>query len=174
MQICIILIISFFFCVTTSVAQTCHDTSIPESTPNNQLLDNGNGTVSDNKTGLMWKKCVEGVSGNKCNAGSANTFTWEQARKHPGRINNLGGFAGHDNWRLPNIEELISIVEKRCYNPSININRFPGSSSDVWSGSPYTSNSSSAWFVSFHNGTPYNYNRFAGFTFQVRLVRDGQ
>lgn len=172
MRICLILLISFFFCVTTSVAQTCTNSSPSASTPDSHLLDNGDGTISDNKTGLMWKKCVEGVSGNTCNSGSASTFTWKQAQKHPGRINNLGGFAGHDNWRLPNIEELMSIVEKQCYGPAINLIRFPGTGSDIWSSSPQTSNSSGAWFVNFHNGTAYNYNRFAGFTSQARLVRD--
>ncbi|MCP4235257.1 MAG: DUF1566 domain-containing protein, partial [Aestuariibacter sp.] len=34
---------------------------IPASTPDSQLQDNGDGTVTDNKTGLMWKQCSEGL-----------------------------------------------------------------------------------------------------------------
>ena len=44
-------------------AQVCNTDSIPATTPNSQLTDNGNGTVTDSKTRLMWKQCSEGLSG---------------------------------------------------------------------------------------------------------------
>ncbi|MCI5158155.1 MAG: DUF1566 domain-containing protein, partial [Candidatus Electrothrix sp. AUS1_2] len=52
-----------FFCV--FAAATVHaacESNTPASTPNSQLIDNGDGTITDSKTGLMWKQCVEGLS----------------------------------------------------------------------------------------------------------------
>jgi hypothetical protein len=138
-----------------------------------QLVDNGDGTISDMQTGLMWKKCVEGVSGNGCAAGSAASFNWQQALEQPGTVNSGEGFAGYHDWRLPNIKELTSIVEEQCSNPAINSNRFPNTpSSYVWSGSPYANYSGLAWYVDFGNGYSYGGNRSVND--QVRLVRDGQ
>ena len=153
-------------------AQTCNTSSVTATTPDSQLTDNGNGTITDTKTGLMWKKCLEGVTGNLCDTGAATTFTWQTALQQPGAVN-VSGFATHQNWRLPNIKELTSIVEKQCYDPAINLNRFPNTpSSVVWSGSPFAGFPSSAWYVYFNNGGSYLINRSN--YFQVRLVRGGQ
>jgi len=156
----------------TAQAQTCN-AQMPASTPDSQLTDNGDGTVTDTATGLMWKKCVEGVTGEQCDSGGAATFTWQGALQRPGDVNTGGGFAGYQDWRLPNIKELTSIVEEQCHNPAINLNRFPNTpSSVVWSGSPYANYSGYAWYVDFSNGDSYfNYrNNY----YQVRLVRSGQ
>ena len=75
-------------------AQTCKPASIPASTPDSQLVDNGNGTIEDIKTGLIWKKCVEGVTGNVCDSGYPSTFNWQQALEQPGIVNS-SGFAGY-------------------------------------------------------------------------------
>lgn len=153
-------------------AQTCN-ANMPASTPDSQLTDNGNGTVTDTKTGLMWKKCMEGVSGDNCDSGSAGSFTWQTALQQPGVVNTGGGFAGQTDWRLPNIKELRSIVEEKCVDPSINLTRFPNTpSSVVWSGSPSAYGSDYAWYVNFGNGYSSIYNRYH--YFQVRLVRGGQ
>ena len=77
-------------------------------------------------------------------------------------------------WRLPNIDELSSIVELRCSNPSINLQLFHNISSDwFWSGSPLAEGSSYAWYVSFSHGHAYNYDRNGGYP-RVRLVRGEQ
>lgn len=167
--------IVFFFVTgfTDIQAQTCKPASIPASTPDSQLIDNGNGTVSDSKTGLMWKKCPEGLSGSSCESGNASNFNWQQALEQPGVVNSIG-FAGFTDWRLPNIKELISIVEEQCYDPAINLNRFPGTiSSGFWSASALSIDASRwAWFVNFDRGTADEINRFYGLL--VRLVRGGQ
>ncbi len=43
------------------------------------LTDNGDGTVTDDSTGLMWARCSNGQSGTNCAAGSATSMTWAQA-----------------------------------------------------------------------------------------------
>jgi hypothetical protein len=153
-------------------AQTCN-ANMPASTPDNQLTDNGNGTVTDTKTDLVWKKCTEGLSGANCDSGGAGGFTWKTALQQPGVVNGGGGFAGQTDWRLPNIKELRSIVEAKCVNPTINLTRFPNTpSSFVWSGSPNTDYSCYAWGVDFYGG--YSGYDYRDYNFQVRLVRGGQ
>ncbi|MCI5114898.1 MAG: DUF1566 domain-containing protein [Candidatus Electrothrix sp. AW1] len=162
-----------FFAATVHAEQNCKPDSIPASTPDSQLLDNGDGTVTDSKTNLIWKKCLEGVEGDNCETGSASTFTWQEALQQPEVINNAGGFAGYTGWRLPNIRELVSIVEEQCNYPAINMNRFSNTpSSDVWSGSPSAYGSDYAWYVAFNDG--YYSIKFRNNGSAVRLVRGGQ
>jgi hypothetical protein len=146
------------------------------STPDSQLADNGDGTVTDRKTGLMWKKCVEGQIGSNCESGYPAFFSWQTALHQPRRINSGPGFAGYHDWRLPNIKELKSIVEEKCDSPAINLVRFPNSiSGGVWSGSPFFSiPDSEAWTVTFYDGVSGNSDRKNYNYEQVRLVRGGQ
>jgi len=168
------LIFLLFSLVTWMVqAQTCHPESIPASTPDSQLQDNGDSTVTDLKTGLMWKQCVEGQSGSDCARGSAETFSWQQALQRAQTVNSSGGFAGFTDWRLPNIKELRSLVEQQCQDPAINMTRFPATSSDgVWSSSAvagYAGYSSFAWDVNFYIG---NFTLSSmDYYHQLRLVR---
>ena len=152
--------------------QTCND-HIPATTPDTRFTDNGDGTITDKGTGLMWKKCVEGLSGFDCATGTAGEFTWKEALAQPGVVNNGGGFAGYTDWRLPNFKELTSIVERKCYDPAINLTFFPNTpSSLVWSGSAGASYSDYAWYVNFYHGYSFNDNRVNNN--RVRLVRGGQ
>ena len=153
-------------------AQTCQTHSILATTPTNRFTINNDGTVSDTKTGLIWKRCSEGQSGVDCRMGAAATYTWQGALQQAQSVNNNGGFAGYKNWRLPNMKELDSIVEKQCNSPSINLIIFPKSQSDLyWSSSPYAGYSGYAWSIYFGNGgglADYSYKDNYGF---VRLVR---
>ena len=160
MQTFFIILCCIFSAATVHATQTCRTDLIPASTSNSQLIDNGNGTITDLKTGLMWKQCLEGVSGSSCGRGVPDTFTWQKALQRPGVINNAGGFAGYTDWRLPNIKELISLIEEQCAFPAINLARFPNTptsadtpTSYIWSGSPGTAFSDSAWYVNFGNGS---------------------
>lgn len=156
----------------TGEAQTCLD-SIKASTPDSAIVDNGDSTVSDTRTGLMWKQCIEGFSGADCTEGSGVTYTWREALLLAESINAGGGFAGHADWRLPNSKELASIVELKCYDPAINSALFPNQPSfGVWTSSVYAGDSSSAWGVQFSYGQDYHYSRST--SYYVRLVRGGE
>jgi len=61
-----------------------------------RFTDNGDGTVTDNLTGLMWTKDTQHISG---------TMNWQPALT---ACNGLD-YAGHNDWRLPNGRELISL-----------------------------------------------------------------
>jgi hypothetical protein len=174
--LCLIFFLCFLAPLYMAQAQICND-NMAASTPDSQLADNGNGTVTDRKTGLMWKKCAEGQTGSNCENGSAAGFTWQGALHQPRMINNGPGFAGYHDWRLPNVKELRSIVEEKCYGPTINLIRFPNTHpySVVWSGSPkgnFLDLSNFAWVVGFYFGNSVYGER--GSSYQVRLVRGGQ
>ena len=152
---------------------TC-EPAIIASTPTADFTVHNNGTVTHNKTGLMWKVCSEGQTWNNgsCTGNVAST-PWDKALQIPSTLNVSGGFAGYTDWRLPNIKELQSIVEQQCYNPSINSTIFPSTASDFyWSSSPYASNSNYAWGVGFNNG--YGSYDSRDYNFHARLVRGGQ
>jgi hypothetical protein len=153
-------------------AQTCQPESIPASTPDSQLQDNGDGTVTDTKTGLMWKQCVEGLSGSGCASGSAEQLTWPQALQRAQAVNSGGGFAGHHDWRVPNIKELNSLIEHQCVFPAINLRRFPNSSSDeVWSSSTgVIYHTKYVWSVAFNYGYT-NLGSSGQSPHPIRLVR---
>ena len=154
-------------------AQTCRsEAQIPSSTPTAAFVDHGDGTVTDSRTGLMWMKCPLGLSGAGCATGSAQAYTWRQALEAA----QGSRFAGYDDWRLPNIKELSSLVERRCYGPAINLEVFPGMGGDksyVWSSSPGANDSDGAWNVEFKYGFSAGiFNR--DYAFGLRLVRSGQ
>lgn len=130
-------------------AVSCQN-SIPPSNPDEIYIVHGNGTVTDTRTGLMWKQCVEGRSGADCSIGSPTPFTWATALT----LTEDYSFAGHDDWRLPNIKELRSLVEECRTGPAINDTFFPvnGASLTVWSGSPDANYSNIARYVNFSNG----------------------
>jgi len=126
--------------------------------------------VTDQATGLIWRRCAEGMAwaSSTC-TGSALNFTHENALTRAKTEATASGKA----WRLPNVKELSSLVDRsRCY-PAIDVAAFPATpSSWFWSSSPYAGGSYSAWLVSFYNCyVSYNF-RFNGNA--VRLVRASQ
>jgi len=160
-----------------SARQTCKD-SITETTPTARFMAQDNGsTMLDMQTQLIWKRCSEGQSwdnGTSSCIGSATTYTWQGALEVATTLNASGGFASQTDWRVPNIKELASIVELKCYAPAINLEVFPNTEgyAVVWSSSPMPYASNDAWsvvldIVNSPDGKEAYYK-------QVRLVRSGQ
>ena len=143
--------------------------NLPPSNPDPVYTSQGDGTVTDTRTGLMWKQCAEGLTGTNCQIGSAQTFTWANALAHA----EASTFANYTDWRLPNVKELRSLVEECRLSPSINTNRFPNTpGGHFWSGSPRASDANYAWFVVFSGGLAGVNSRSSDHG--VRLVRGGQ
>jgi len=146
------------------------DPNKPETTPASRFeINRADGTVFDMKTNLTWKICSEGqsYSGEHC-TGNATGFTYNDAVQ-------TFGVKG-DNWRLPNVDELGSIVEKRCKNPALNIAVFPDTPPvHFWSATPYATNAGYALAVGFDEGSNFSRDKSTGtderYSSYVRLVR---
>ncbi|KMP10349.1 hypothetical protein UR09_06525 [Candidatus Nitromaritima sp. SCGC AAA799-A02] len=73
----------------------------PESRP---FVDNGDGTVTDPNTGLIWKRKDAWLDTQKF-------YTWQAHREYVDQVNKEK-FAGYDNWRIPSKKEAITLVDK--------------------------------------------------------------
>lgn len=78
--------------------------------------DNGDGTITDNVTGLMWEKLSQDGSIHDVN----NTYTWSDAfNVKIAQLSPPTCFAGYCDWRLPNRRELESLVDAGRVAPAI-------------------------------------------------------
>jgi Protein of unknown function (DUF1566) len=148
--------------------------------------DNGDGTITDNNTKLVWEKqsVAEGSIHDMDNA-----YTWADAfAVHVAGLN-AANFAGHNDWRLPNVKELLSIVDYQNRSPAVapafhNESCIGGASALTASctrGEPYWSSTTSAdtpnfaptfaHFVNFLNGFVSVLNKSD--SHRVRAVRGG-
>jgi hypothetical protein len=103
----------------------------------NRFVDNLDGTVTDTCMGLMWQK------------GSVPGYAWQRALQYCEALE----FAGHSDWRLPNVRELQSIVDYGRSMPSIDDGIFEVETEWYWSSSTQVYDDlSNAWGVSFDGG----------------------
>lgn len=123
-------------------------------------------TIYDKSTDLTWTRCSYGQQWTEdggC-SGSVKLLDWDSAmRLH---------LQGDGNWRLPQRDELQSIVAHNCKNPAINETVFPGTPSiQYWTST--ASGPSYAWVVFFRTGMP-TWNFLKTTPFAVRMVRTGR
>ena len=116
------------------------DTWRPREYVKNKFKDNGDGTVTDHSTGLMWEK--DG-SGRHLNFWTAKKYILDLNRKK---------FAGYNDWRLPTIPELVSLLEQDKQSNDLyrdlifgNMQKWCWSADKRWS-------KSSMWYISFSYG----------------------
>ncbi len=139
----------------------------------------GNGAISDVATGLMWRVCSQGqtFSTGAC-TGTALTYNWKSALETAATVNAdpVGLGSGYSDWRLPNENELGSLVDKSCSAaPRINITKFPSTqavAAGYWSSTPDKVTATSAWYVDFSVGLEGVGTKDT--LRYVRLVRAGQ
>lgn len=148
------------------------------------FVDNGDGTITSKKTGLMWQRCSIGqVWKNNTCEGNAKKIIGFDVMKY-----NNNSFAGYKDWRVPSEKELMSLVEcsgekneyENCVkhdtsSPSINLKYFPNTES----GGYWTSSNSSGEFtikekdgkrsISFKYGTVIDFFNWG--VGSIRLVR---
>jgi hypothetical protein len=120
-----------------------------------RFVDNGDGTVSDNQTGLMWQKTDDGTKRN-----------WDDAGMY---CENLV-LGSYDDWRVPRIDELLAVVDYGVFSPASDP-VFGSRSNYYWSGSTPAFNPDVAWSVYFGNGNA-GWPAKTG-TYYVRCVRGG-
>jgi hypothetical protein len=115
-----------------------------------RFTDNGDGTVTDNCTGLMWQKDTADVNGDgqiDGNLVGTDTLSWCDALVY---CENLS-FAGRSDWRLPNVRELQSIADYGRSNPSIDP-IFGAIAEAYWSSTTVDLFPNDAWPVGFKVG----------------------
>ena len=85
------------------------------TSPESDYILHSDGTATQKTTGLMWVRCTVGQKwdGSGCQ-GEAKPFPWSEALK----LANLETFAGYDDWRLPSIKELYSLIDFSGTDPS--------------------------------------------------------
>ena len=115
-------------------------------------------TVTDTTTGLMWQKA------------EAGDMSWDAALAYCETLE----LAGYDDWRLPNYNELLSIVDyEKAEWPSINTDFFQDAKAFAyWSSTTYADDTDSAWNINFNSGSVYGGSKSANY--YVRAVRGGQ
>jgi hypothetical protein len=125
-----------------------------ENKVSGRYRDIGDGTVLDTQTGLQWMRCAFGQiwNGTTC-SGRARRLSWFHIFEELNEYNRKGGFAGYRDWRLPNLDELMSLMMYEL-KQKINLHEFPNTPEDhwFWSSSYYDSSSYGAWYVNFSKG----------------------
>lgn len=120
--------------------------------PTPRFTDNGNGTVLDNLTGLIWTK----------NANCDGAKDWTTALAYCNALSNGtcgltdGSEAG--DWRLPQIEELQSLIDYGEYTPALPSGHpFASVQSNVyWSSTTISFSTGKAWYVNLDSGSVFN------------------
>jgi hypothetical protein len=123
-----------------------------------EWIDNNDGTITDQCTGLIWEK-----------EASDETYTWETSLD----ICRNKTVADYSDWRLPSKQELRSIINYSSINPAAYPDIFYNQKSDTyWTGTSNSESHNQAWAVNFQYGddsldtkTAANY---------IRAVRGGQ
>lgn len=133
------------------------------------FTDDGNGTVTDNTTSLMWQKEDDNIK-----------RTWTDAVSYCEVLT----LAGYSDWRLPNVKELWSLKQPDDYtDPTIDETYFPNTDSVYWTSTSggraeeggsvrITDDPSKAWVVAFSLGITLAGNKSSAC--HVRCVRGGR
>ena len=128
-----------------------------------RFVDNNDGTVTDNKLGLMWSKATL----------TAKCVTHKKAEKVCAELD----LAGHTDWRLPTVEELFCLADRSRKTPAIDTDAFPDTKSDCyWTSTISAWSSAFAWLVSFSYGDSSSSHRddLSAFVRAVRSVPASQ
>jgi len=138
------------------------------------FVDNHDGTITDTNTGLMWQKCSMGqVYNSDTNAceGPVSTYHWDQAFAEAENLE----LAGYSDWRLPNRNELQSIVDYSLSNPAINGTYFGmGTSLVYWTSSSSPAPGYQAYNIFFGNGLVSQSRKDYRYEYAIRAVRFSQ
>lgn len=103
------------------LAQKCKPSAIISSNSSDQfIIQHELGTVIDARTGLEWSLCSLGQTWKNGNCLAAPTHFIDFTEALAATSTNTLG----DNFRLPNIKELASIVERSCTSPAIDLSIF--------------------------------------------------
>ncbi|MEN9914324.1 MAG: hypothetical protein RL528_1073 [Bacteroidota bacterium] len=123
----------------------------------NHFTDNGDGTIIDNSTELVWQKTP-----------NTQTQNWENALVYAENL----ALANVSDWRLPNIKELQSLNDESRTNPSINSSFFPSIGvNNYWSSTSLPNQTTNAWYLNTQFGiSTYSSKTTANYVLCVRGI----
>jgi hypothetical protein len=126
--------------------------------------------VDDFQSGLMWQGCAAGRSGADCSTGSPLALDWTGALAHCEGLT----WAGHDDWRLPQVKELVSILVLALDWPAVDPALFPRTPTNyAWSSTSKVGTFEDwAWRVSMGDGYVGAMTKTQTALTHVRCVRD--
>ena len=128
-------------------------------------LTRENGVVSDSVSHLDWQDDYSD------NGGVAKSASWEEAIVYCEALS----LNGDEDWHLPNINELKSIIDISRSSPAMDPLFESITSSYVWSATTSAGGTDVAWYVDFGSGSALNDYYFAkSGSHQVRCVRGRQ
>ncbi|MFQ5963837.1 MAG: DUF1566 domain-containing protein [Candidatus Scalinduaceae bacterium] len=102
--------------------------------------DDGDKVVIDHATGLMWHQ-----------SGSKGLLDWDEANEWIKRLN-LNNYAGYSDWRLPTLEEAVSLLESSKEKGRYIDPIFHGRQKYIWTGDEININAAAAWYVNYSKG----------------------
>jgi alpha-tubulin suppressor-like RCC1 family protein len=137
--------------------------------PNPRFSENGNQAVIDNLTGLVWAKDANLIKNrdpgfDADDVGGDGAVSWQHALEYIHRLN-TEKYLGHNDWRLPNLNELASMVNQGEVDAStwLNTQGFVGAQPLLyWSSSTNVMNTGTAWTIAMDGG-PLNYQKKTGY-----------
>jgi hypothetical protein len=174
-----------------------------------RLVDNGDGTVTDRQTGLQWEQKTTDV-GSGANLSDPhdvdNRYSWSITAGPDGTVftfflaglnhgatgvgncagdgsTQVGGFAGHCDWRLPTIVELRTILDTTvsgcgsgtaCINPIFGPTAATGNSDVYWSATTSAADNNFVATVNFSDGSVPSVTKFSTLGTFARAVRGGK
>jgi hypothetical protein len=121
------------------VKQILGDTWYPKTTINNNYKDKKDGTIIDHSTWLMWQK-----------EGSDQAMSFKNSKAYISHLNQTK-FGGYDDWRLPTLKELISLLEVKKSSNGFYIDSV-FSKKQQWCWSADIRDSGGAFYVVFYDG----------------------
>jgi hypothetical protein len=91
-------------------------------------------TTTDSRSGLIWRTCENGQTGNVCQSGSRQNSNWYNAVNSCADLNAANGgagYAGITTWRLPTMYELITILDYSS-SPVLGAGSYPNTGADIF------------------------------------------
>lgn len=121
-------------------------------------IKGGDSVILDHASSLMWQQ-----------SGSNDFMNYKSAQEYIRQLNQGEGFAGYRDWRLPTLEEAMSLMEPTQMNGDLYIDpKFDKQQRWIWTSDHFSA--SFAWVVGFHYGL-CNINVISGYDLYVRAVR---
>lgn len=110
--------------------------------------DNGDGTITDTSSTLMWQRCSAPSAETTCGTVTPLIYNWDNALAYCNALT----LATYTNWRLPNVKELHSLLDvTKTTVPNINTRYFSDTQTDYyWTSTTFNDTPIMAWYVNFN------------------------